>query len=202
MSNNIFLALSKYNSVKNENYLTESFVFILNYLLTNDRSTCLEILEFLCVNDHEYFFDLNEDLSITTQETTEFGRPDIKISSPDNWIYIEVKHDSGLGDRQLERYTQALQSEVSGKSIKRLIFLSRFPSDLTDSQEKPSKHVHWYEIYNVFSKCRKDDPVIRFLIQSFMEFLEVKKMSVQKITWEYIKGATAFKDLINMLGWP
>lgn len=197
---NIFSALSKYNSAKNENYLTEAFVFILNHLLQNDRPLCLPILEILCVNNDEYSFGIDEEISITTQETTEFGRPDIQILTPDKLIYIEVKHDSGLGDKQLDNYNQALIKYGLNKTITRLIFLSRFPSDLPESSEKPNKHVHWYEIYNILSKYQTKDQVIKFLIQSFMEFLEVKKMSVQKVTWEYIKGVTAFKDLINMLG--
>ena len=55
-NNNIFLALEKYNSAVDENYLTEAFVFLLNSLLENDRFLCLEILTHLCIKDNEYCF--------------------------------------------------------------------------------------------------------------------------------------------------
>jgi hypothetical protein len=45
----------------------------------------------------EFSFDEDEVVSVSTPETTQPGTPDIKISSPDKLIYVEVKHDSPLG---------------------------------------------------------------------------------------------------------
>jgi len=41
---NIFSALEKYNSAIDENYLTESFVFVINTLLQQERPIGIEIL--------------------------------------------------------------------------------------------------------------------------------------------------------------
>lgn len=194
---NIFSALAKYNSAIDENYLTESFVFVINSLLARERPVGLEILTQLCVKDNEFSFDIGEDISVSTQETTEQGRPDIKVFSSDKLIYIEVKHDSLLGPQQLERYKKALESSVA--NIKHVVLLTRFAIDFEEQEERPYKHVRWFEVYNWLANARAQDPVSVYLIDSFKSFLEVKQMSIQKVSWEYINGVPAFNNLINMM---
>jgi len=198
-SENIFSALAKYNSAIDENYLTEALVFVINALLQLDRPIGLEILTQLCVRDNEFSFDIGEDISVSTQETTEQGRPDIKVSSPDKLIYIEVKHDSPLGPQQLERYKKAL--EPSTATTKNVVLLTRFAIDFDAEQERPYKHVRWFEVYNWLAnaKAKAQDPISVYLIDSFNSFLEVKQMSVQKVGWEYINGVPALNNLINMI---
>jgi hypothetical protein len=197
--NNIFSTLAKYNSAIDENYLTEAFVFVVNYLLENDSDIGIEMLTQLCINNNEFTFDKDEAISISTQETTEQGRPDIKISSPDKLIYIEVKHDSPLGYQQLERYKKALES--SSATIKHVNLLTRFAVDFREGDEKPYRHVRWFEVYNWLAnyETRANDPISAYLIDSFNSFLEVKGMSLQKVSWEYINGVPALINLINMI---
>lgn len=67
MSNeNIFSALAKYNSARDENYLTEAFVVVLNSLLLRERSIGLQILTQLCVKNNEFAFDADEYIPIST----------------------------------------------------------------------------------------------------------------------------------------
>ena len=195
---NIFSALAKYNSATNENYLTEAFVFVIDSLLEKDRDIGLEFLTKLCVRNNDFSFETDEVISVSTQETTEQGRPDIKVSSPNKLIYIEVKHDSPLGYQQLERYKKALDS--SPAELRHVILLTRFAVDLEEG-EQPYKHVRWYEIYNWLTSARTKvkDPISVYLIDSFNSFLEVKQMSLQKVEWEYINGVSALNNLINMI---
>ncbi len=195
--NNIFSALSRYSLASEENYLTEAFVFVLNHLLDKERKVGIGILTHLCLNANEPSFDPNETIYVLTQKSTEIGRPDIEISSSNKLIYVEVKHDSGLGETQLERYTDLLKS--SNATIKHVILLTRFAVDFDEQQAKPHKHVRWYEIHNWLSKVKVEDPVSEYLINSFVNFLEVKQMSVQKVNWEYINGVPALTNLINMI---
>jgi hypothetical protein len=197
----IFSALGKYNSATDENYLTEAFVFLLNFLKEEDNSIFLRILNFLCVNKEEFEFNENEAIEITTQISTEYGRPDIKILSHDKLIYIEVKHNSGLGYKQIKRYENALKK--SNATYKKVILLTKFAIDINEQEEsKPYKHVRWFEIANWFSSFEFDkhtNPVTKYLINSFLNFLEARNMTMQKISWEYVNGFQAFKNLINML---
>jgi len=195
----IFSALAKYNSARDENYLTEAFVFLINSLLARECPIGLEILTQLCVENNEFSFGIGEDISISTQETTEQGRPDIKVSSPDKLIYIEVKHDSAVDPQQLARYKKAL--EPSAAAIKHVVLLTRFAVDFDAEQERPYKHVRWFEVYNWLTnaRTRAKDPISVYIIDSFKSFLEVKQMSIQKVGWEYINGVSALANLINMI---
>ncbi len=196
-SQNIFSALAKYSSANEENYLTEAFVFLINSLLVRERPIGLEILNQLCVENNDFSFDMDEDISVSTQETTEQGRPDIMVSSPNKLIYIEVKHDSPVDPKQLKRYRKELES--SNADIRRLVLLTRFSVDFSEHKGIPDKHVRWFEVYNWLANAKIQDPVSAYLIESFKSFLEVKQMSIQKVGWEYVNGVPAFNNLINMI---
>ena len=173
---NVFLALSKYNSPRDENYLTESFVFLLNALLNRDRAQCFKFLNQLFTNGGDFIFSEDEIISITTQEVTDQGTPDIKIFTPDKLIYVEVKHDSPLGYQQIERYKRALDSSTA--EIKEVVLLTRFPVKFKKEDAVPYRHVRWYEIYNWFDKCMEEDPVCAYLIESFKSFLECRPSAI------------------------
>lgn len=198
----IFSALAKYNSATDENYLTEAFVFVINLLLQRERPVGLEILTKLCLDGDEHSFDRDEKITVKTQVSIEQDRPDITISSlGKKLIYVEVKHDSDLGDNQLERYRNDLES--SDAPCKRLILLSRFSINISEKQAQLcDKHVFWSNIYDWLTNARAktQDFVCRYLMESFKSFLEVKQMAMQKVSWEYIKGVPAFNNLIDMLG--
>ena len=198
MSNeNIFSTLAKYNSLIDENYLTEAFVFLINSLLTKERPIALEILTKLCVKNGDFSFGEDEHVSVSTQVATEQGRPDIKVSSPDKLIYIEVKDYSPVDVDQLKRYKKDLES--SNADIRQLILLTRPPVDFSEHKGIPDKHVRWFEVYNWLANAKAQDPVSVYLIESFKSFLEVKQMSIQRVSWEYINGVPAFNNLINMI---
>jgi len=196
---NIFSTLAKYSPAMDENYLTESFVFIIDTLLCQERPIGIEILNQLCAENNEFLFDIDTDISITTQATTDQGTPDIKISSPGKLIYIEVKDYSPVEPNQLKRYKIGLESSLA--DIKRLILLTRFPIDSSEHRDIPDKHLCWFEVYNSLAdaKNKAQDPVTIYLIKSFMSFLEVKRMNIEKVGWEYINGVPAFNSLINMI---
>lgn len=196
-SKNVFSALGKYNSANDENYLTEAFVFVINALLDTNRPLAIDILTKLCVNDADFSFSLNEVISVTTQESTEYGVPDIKVSSPNKLIYIEVKHDSVFDPEQIKRYQKALY--VSSAPTKHVIALTRFAIDLDEQPEELYKHVRWFEVYNWLTNIKTANLVNQYLIDSFKSFLEEKQMGIQKVGWEYINGVPALNNIINMI---
>ena len=133
---------------------------------------------------------------ITTQEVTEQGRPDIKIASPDKLIYVEIKQDSPLGYRQIERYTNVLNK--SSVIIKHVILLSTFSMEL-EGKEKPYKHVFWYEVHNWLSNAIIQDSISKYLRGEFNSFLKEKQMTIEKVDWEYMKGMQALVNLMSMI---
>ena len=122
--NNLFSSLARYAERQDENYLTESLVFVLRLLLERAEQPGLKLLANICGPETLDWFHRAEDVAISTQFTIEVGRPDIFIEiGKDTIIFIEVKHDSGLGCNQLEGYFEYL--ERSPYPNKQLVFLTR-----------------------------------------------------------------------------
>jgi hypothetical protein len=197
---NLFRDLSKHLSERHEDFLTNSFVYLLNYLLETEKSLAIELLNFISVNNSEFTFKECEEVVITTQKPTEEGVPDIEIRSNDKYIYVEVKHDSGLGEKQIERYRKALGHER--QAIKKIVLLTRFSLDFEGTNQKrvPDKHIRWYQIHKYLEGFKPKNEIAKFLVNQFIEFLEGKQMAIQKISWEYSNGIRAFLNLVDMIG--
>jgi len=80
-----------------------------------------------------------------------------------------------------------------------LILLTRFSIKLNDEDTQLCRHVKWFEVYNWLTEAEPEDPASQYLVRSFLDFLEEKKMSMQKVGWEYIEGVPAFVNLMNMI---
>jgi hypothetical protein len=199
MSEDIFSCLAKYGPAADENYLTEALVFVTRLLLERSPSVGLEMVNWLCCQSLEPWFDDPDSVALSTQATTDQGTPDIEIKGPETLVYMEVKHDSPLGANQLERYKAQLDtSEVSNK---RLVLLARSQYTAFDTSLKPDDYhrVYWYEVYNSLAKTDVQDDISQFFVRSLMSFLEEKGMSMKKVTWQYIEGILALLSLTDML---
>jgi hypothetical protein len=196
---NLFRDLSKHLSGRHEDFLTNSFIYLLNYLLENERPLAIGLLNFICGENSEFTFKENEKVVITTQKFTSEGTPDIEIKSDEKCIYVEVKHDSGLGKDQIERYKKALRKERA--AIKKILLLTRFTVDLQEANQErvPDRHIRWYQIHKFLENIEVKDRVGKFLKDEFIKFLEVKQMAIQRVGWEYTNGIRAFLNLINMI---
>ena len=200
MTLNVFSSLSRYSSSTDENYLTESLVFLVMLLLERMPEEGLALVNLLSGASQMALFSDPRSVEISTQITVEQGRPDIEIrSGSDLLIYVEVKHDSGLGWDQLERYHAELLK--SGIPTTRLVLLtrSRYSSPATTLPPSEYYHLRWYEIYNHLSAMETCDDVCEYFTRCFMDFLEEKKMSMKQVGWEYITGVPALLDLTDMM---
>lgn len=199
MNEDVFSSLSKYGSGVDENYLTEALVFVTKILLERKPATGLDMVNLLCSQHREPYFGEPKSVLISTQVTTDAGRPDIEIRGKDTLVYIEVKHDSPLGSGQLERYKAQLNE--SGVPNTRLVLLTRSRNSTFETTLQPGDyhHMYWYEIYNWLSKTDTQDDVCQYFVESLMSFLEEKRMSMKRVTWEYIQGIPALLNLTDMM---
>jgi len=197
---NLFKDLSRHLSERHEDFLTNSFVYLLNYLLDNEKPLGIALLNFICVKNSEFGFSEVEEVVITTQKSTSEGTPDIEIKSIDKCIYVEVKHDSGLGIKQIERYRKELENERM--PVKKIVLLTKFSLDFEESKEEgaPDKHIRWYQIHRYLEELKPKREICKFMINQFTDFLEDKQMAIQRVGWEYTNGIRAFANLINMIG--
>jgi hypothetical protein len=199
--NNIFSSISKYAARQDENYLTEVLVFVLQLIKEKSHKKISGILTNICGPDTEGWFQYHADINIATQMSVVEGRPDIVITTgEDRVVFIEVKHDSRLGLDQLERYYEHLKS--SSYLEKQLVFLTRSKHSIQETTLDPERfhHVSWYQISGWLSETDFKNDIVNHTIQQFLEFLREKEMSMEKITWEYIEGVQAMRNLLSMLG--
>jgi len=200
MTNNVFSVLSKYAFRQEENYLTEALAFLLRLLLERNPPAGLDMVNRLCGRDPVSTFTDPPSIAISTQVTTEQGTPDIGIRVGDSTlVYVEAKHDSPLGVGQLAAYLDQLNR--SGFPDTRLVLLTRSRSSSIQTTLEPDDYHHlcWYEIYNWLSGIDTGDDVCQYLIAGFMNFLEEKRMSVKRISWEYIQGVPEMLNLADMM---
>jgi hypothetical protein len=197
---NIFKKLGKYGSREEENYLTESFVYTLHLLCDRAPSLGLDVLEKLLGLSFEQVLKSPAPPEFITQEKVEDGFPDVTIRfGTDLLAYIEIKHDAPLHEGQLEYYKRMLsQSDADTQSLV-LLTRSKQNANETTLPDDEYHHVCWYEVHSWLRECLGSDEVVDHVIHEFLEFLEEKKMSHQKVGWEYDNGVNALVDLTTMM---
>jgi hypothetical protein len=107
---NVFEALYHYGPHAEENYLSESFVFVLRMLLQRRPVAGLTVLNALCAARGGWSFTNAAEIAIATQIATDSGRPDIEIRASATLAFVEVKHDAPLSAGQLEVYEPSFGS--------------------------------------------------------------------------------------------
>ncbi len=201
MTSNIFSILSRYAFRQEENYLTEALVYLLNTILEKEEQIGLVILTNLCGEKTAAWISESEVISIATQFSTEGGIPDIVINAGDEkMVLVEVKHDSSLGEGQLESYYAYLEKLKTDDKQLVLLTRSRHSIQETNLDQELFHHVCWYEISGWLSEADFQDEVVKYLVEQFLDFLKEKEMSMEKITWEYIQGVPAMLNLVTMIG--
>jgi hypothetical protein len=196
VTSNLFSTLSRYDSNSPENYLTESFVYLLRLLNERQPAQARRFLSKLC---NQQSLPAG-DIVFQTQKAVGDGWVDIAIRLGDALlVYIEVKHDSPLELGQLEYYHCHLQQEHA--TTKQMVLLTRSRISALETKLEPVKyhHVCWYEVYDWLAMLHDVDEVSDFVVSDFMAFLEEKQMNLHKVTWEYERGVRAMLDLATML---
>ncbi|MCK6624924.1 MAG: hypothetical protein L6R45_07080 [Anaerolineae bacterium] len=199
--NNLLLNLYRWASKQDENFLTEAFVHLVQHLLENEPPVAINILKKFTGGKLSLTVQDVPLVNITAQVTTSTGRPDIEIKTLDSLIYIEVKLESGLGQFQLRRYRQALAN--SGFKNTGLIFLSRYPVILKENEELPDITVRWYQVaewLEVELSCKTiQHPESVYLVKQFVGFLQGRNMTMEQVSWEFIRGVQSLRSLMEML---
>src|SRR5206468_819518 len=123
--NNLLSRLRKWSHRQDENFQTEAFAYLLEHLLENEPDAGVHLLRHLSGGILDLPAAEAGCVRITTQVTTGEGRPDIRIRTPQHFVYIEAKVESGLQPGQLSSYRKELTG--SGIGITGLILLTRYP---------------------------------------------------------------------------
>ncbi|MBR5432992.1 MAG: hypothetical protein IK117_00990 [Bacteroidales bacterium] len=188
-NNNFFSNAYKYTELEErsqlENYLTESFVFILKYLIGSFPLDAIKILGLFGINQlgieiktQETFAhdDFDKKESIPKDE----ARPDIVIYQPfEQKTIIEVKVDASLNSYDLKKGKQIDQVDFykNIKGVKEVYTLSKHFID----KDGFSNKVRWFQIYEILRKNES------FVVKEFCKFLNEKNMGeIKKLNKESV----------------
>jgi len=199
MDTTIFSTLFKYCTGSDENFLTDSFVYVLKLLLVRSPNEGLMFLNNLCNLPDQDHFDQASAITISTQVTVEQGRLDIEIKDYRRLVYIEVKHDAALAPNQLEKYLEELHA--ANYEHYQLVLLTRSRTSALETTLAPTAyhHVLWYQVHENLHALPIQDEVSSFFIRNLLNFLTEKNMSMNRVTWEYMQGVPSLLDLTNTL---
>jgi hypothetical protein len=198
-----FIKILKYQDTSKmtqlENYTTELFVFIINYLKYKKSKLFVKIMNIFDLNVKTDF----NNLYITTQKSIDFENknliPDIFIEYNGKKIIIEVKVDSKLNNysyknkeiNQIEYYEKI-------KGIDKVFLLSKRILNV----KRPENRILWSNIHEILN-INND-----FIIKNFITHLEENGMSSNKITKENINSisnAISSLEILDSLlkeSWP
>jgi len=194
-----FSKMSDYRANENktqiENFTTESFVFLLNYLISTKNKIIFKVL-------NEFGFDNTvklDKLKIKTQCEEFVGKksvkPDIIFEYNKLRTIIEVKLDSNLNQYDLKRKTVnqlELYSRIEGITS---VYLLTKRVILIDSikNEKIKGRIFWSKIYNLLENSND------FVIKSFNCFLEENGMKTNKLNKNIFTALDSLYTLSSLI---
>jgi hypothetical protein len=186
-----FVNILKYSNTEKktplENFTTELFVFLLNYLIFTKNRVIYEIL-------NEFGFENTvklEKIKISTQVITSLGIPDIIIEHLQNKTIIEVKIDSRLNNYEMDKNTiNQLEKYTKIKGISKVYLLTKRVILIDNIRNKKIKgKIYWSKIYNIL-ECSND-----FVVKSFNCFLEENGMNTNRLDRNIYKALESLNTL-------
>jgi|GEM_PF-5690876 len=191
---NLFISLHHWASRQDENFTTESFAYLLRYLQGSEKLIFVKILSKL-TNGLINSSDKVHQIEISTQSRLENTIQDIEIKTPDKLIFVEIKFGSPLNRTQVLSYLDLLQKKVNKPQNKMLVCLTRSPisSDITQG----AFPLRWYQIAEWLEQASNstDKEVSRFLIKSFIEFLEFQRSTLLKVSSPISDGLSKYRSV-------
>lgn len=199
-THNLFASLGRWASRQGENFLTESFVVTLRQVIAHEPRVAARILAELTGGILNLEADAVSDVRISTQTTTDSGRPDIEIRTSDTLVYVEVKDEAGLGDSQLDRYREELNRSAYAKTC--LVLLTRYRADANvDFIDVVQRR--WIQIADMLEQCLSSgamsDESTRFLVGQFVGLLECKGLAMAKVERISLETVRSLRNLCDIL---
>ncbi len=150
MQDNLLRNLHSLNSSMDEDFLTESFAYLLRYLLENEPAVSKALLHQIS-GDRLALDDVGvSGVQIRTQVNTNHGTPDLWIDNGNHLICIEVKIDHNFAPDQLLRYRKVL--DESGYERTTLATLTRYPLTVGAGGCQPDVTMRWHEIADILER--------------------------------------------------
>ncbi len=195
----LFSVLESLAVRQEENFFTEAFAYLLRFLCSREPATVVRLLSRLTDNHLDVPVEVAGKIEIETQVSVKGGRPDMRIVVCAHIVYLEVKVESSLGEKQLNPYRDALND--GGYDKKTLVLLTKYAPRFKDGDEMPDASVRWYRVADwlELEVCKCADPVAKFLICQFVDFLRAKRVTMNKVDNGILHGVGPIVALMDML---
>ncbi len=209
---NLLAQLHKLAARQDENFLTEAFAHLLRHLRDNEPQAAVDILRRLTgtLEGNRLKIEaecIREKLTITTQVTTEKGRPDIEIAIEGQFrAFVEAKSQSNVREGQLKRYRKDLTNSGLPKNALALVLLTRYPAEIPAGDEEPDVFCRWFQIADWLEDWLTDwektaitNTESYFLTRQFVEFLKIRNIAMEKAGPELAAGMKSLRNILRML---
>jgi hypothetical protein len=191
---------------QDENFVTEAFAHLLRYLLSKQNPAGTQLLKLLTGGRMDVPPERLQQVSITTQVSTDDGRPDVAIATSDTLLYVEVKVDwdidAGQLSEQLARYRRSLERE-SGYQHRYLAVLTRYPLSDSVCPVSADHAVRWFQIARCLETDAAEhlhsDPVGVFLLEQFVSFLASRNIAMRRVGESITDGVIGLRSLLQMV---
>lgn len=201
---NLFTSLHRWASHQDENFTTESFVFLLKYLQDWEPISFLAIISNITGGLIDQKSCQTKQIEVLTQCPNENTIQDIQIKTKDKLAFIEVKLGSALTRKQILGYLDLLNRSQYKPENTRLICLTRspVPNDVTEG----TLPLRWYQVAELLEKeCTSiTRETTLFLIREFLDFLGFQNATLTKVSStisqgiiNYQKNNTGTKSILN-----
>lgn len=199
-SSNLFVRLHKWASRQDENFLTESFAYLLQHLIEHEPEAAVHLVASLSGGLIRLKPEQAKLLSIESQAVADEGIPDLILRTAEQIAVVEVKSESELRANQLARYRKLLTE--SGISETALVLLTRYPINLGEDATRPDVLVRWFQVAEWLTLEQQRytfQAVSKYLVDQFVGFLRARNMVMGEVTWELPGGVRALRALADML---
>ncbi|MEX0865823.1 MAG: hypothetical protein WD030_00600, partial [Pirellulales bacterium] len=189
VTDNVFQSLNRWATQQDENFVTDSFAYLLRLLVRNDRAAAATILQKLTGGCFDISLQTLAQVQIETQVATDHGYPDIRITCAGHCALVEVKVESPPDQSQLARYRKALDECGVQKTC--LVLLTRYPAELDPTLALPDHKVRWLQIADWLQSengQQIDSPISRFMTEQFVTFLQQRGMAVRQLQPDLAPG--------------
>ena len=144
----------------------------------NTTKALINCLEYSSENLLEHFLNYFE-IEIKNKSKPQFllqvslskGRPDAVIKFVSNSIFIENKVGANVKKKQISNH----KAELEDNDI--LILITNNTEDRVVAEEMDVKYINWNEIYKCFKEYEAKNRNEKFLIEQFLNYLEVIGLS-------------------------
>lgn len=211
--NNLFNRLFRYkpndNITPSENFITESFVHLLDYSLLNETPFLQTFINKIGIPIDIYkakdiFIDtqrqfetsigLNAIPDLCIQIDSELFVFEIKYGAPINTYSLPHKPDSIIN--QIEKY-QAIKTNQ--KLYLYTIVLHSSMIDFNQNCPDFKKELYWHDIYMISKDYQSEDKVENYLHNELTKFMEDNRMAIPKVSYELVNGMQSLLNLYEQI---